>query len=180
MSLALIENERRAARQALEAAEAKMKAASGDARAFVAARESRQMALDTLERLDWRETAERERLAAEQQQAKVDALRDAQANARAAHEQTPKHAAHMQELATQLLMLVEELRRLQGAVAIGITHENFAMREGLMSRSTLEARLRLDGSAALTILQAGRELCMLCGMSRGYADQQASQMRIGR
>lgn len=173
-----IDRERVLQRAALAAAEAAMKSGSGDARAFAKAKRDRSAALEALERLDWAEQAERERLAQEGERAKADRLREVQAAAVAAHQDAMALGAEVSGAAVTLATVLKRLREAQELVNVGVAHEAYAIREGMIQRPTVEQRVRVDREAALTILQAGRELCMLAGMSRSVADQQAGQRRI--
>lgn len=173
-----INRERVVMRAALSSAEAAMKSRSGDPREFAKAKRDRQAALDALERLEWAEGAERERLAAQERQAKVDRLREAQEAAARAHAEAAGLAPDLAAAAGDLVRLVKVLRAAQEVVGVGVNHEVFAVREGLLQRPAVEPRVRVDREAALTALRAAMDLCMLAGMSRQAADQLAAQRRL--
>lgn len=170
--------EREAARAALASTEAQMKADSGDARAFARARKEHQAAIDALERLDWAERAELERQEAEQAQAKRDRLREVQGRAAEAHAEADRLAAELAEAVGKVVEVARRLDEAQGAVNVGVNHETFAVRDGLLTRATIDARVRVDRDAALTTLRVGRELCRLAGMSAAAAESQAASRRL--
>lgn len=170
--------ERSAAQAALAEAEQRMKAGSRDPDAFRKAKAAREAAVDALERLEWAEQAERERQAGAEQQAKVDAMREAQALAMDAHERAKGIASDISDLVIVLISKVKVLQEAQAQVERGVRYETFGRRDGYLDRQTVPSRIKVDGDLAVRIIRAGRELAVLSGVPAESAEIKAAQGRL--
>jgi hypothetical protein len=173
-----IEIERAQARSDIEAAEAAMKAHSRDPAEFRKAKKAHESAVETLERLEWAEKAERERQAGAELQAKKDALRQAQTQAREAHQQTAALAKEVQEHTGELVARIRMLQAAQMAVDRGAHYESFGVRDGYLDKQTVSTQLPISSDLPVLVLRAGRELAKLAGMSAHIAEVKAAQGKL--
>ena len=160
-AMAEIAQERSAAQAALAEAERMMKIGSRDVEAFRKAKQDHVVVVEAIERLDWAEKAEQERQVAAERQAKVDALRDAQKHALAAHERAQVVGVDLRALIETMVTMVKELQAAQAKVERGVRFETFGKRDGYLDRQTVLARIKIDGDVAVRILRAGLELAIL-------------------